>query len=176
MKGFELANPQAKPRLIPVKKRNAAYRYSEPMSKLTGRLLREQQTFRCMTRIYCDHHHGSGAGLCADCEKLMRYAEKRLEKCPYGSAKPTCANCPIHCYKPAQREQARIIMRYAAHDLAPPGAGVQPPVRQAAQRSTPLEAARGQAAERNRAGWQLSSPLAVRATRPGTGTTHALRH
>jgi hypothetical protein len=99
--------------LIPVKKMNAAYRYSEPMSKLTGRLLREQETFRCMTRIYCDHHHGSSAGLCADCEKLMRYAEKRLEKCPYGPAKPTCANCPIHCYKPAQREQARIIMRYA---------------------------------------------------------------
>lgn len=51
--------------------------------------------------------------MCPDCAKLMAYAERRLQKCPYGSDKPTCANCPIHCYKPAQRETARIIMRYA---------------------------------------------------------------
>ena len=84
------------------------------MSKLPGRLQREQDTFRCMARIYCNHHHQpADGGLCDDCENLMVYAEKRLEKCPYGSDKPTCANCPIHCYKPAQREQARVIMRYA---------------------------------------------------------------
>jgi len=90
------------------------YRYSGGMGNLTGRLQREQDTFRCMTRIYCDHHHGLLDGhLCNDCEQLMQYAERRLEKCPYGTDKPTCANCPIHCYKPAQREQARNIMRYA---------------------------------------------------------------
>lgn len=100
--------------MIPVKMMNLAYRYSGAMSKLTGRLKREQDTFRCMAHIYCDHHHPHAGGvLCDDCENLMRYAEKRLEKCPYGSDKPTCANCPIHCYKPAQREQARIIMRFA---------------------------------------------------------------
>jgi hypothetical protein len=102
------------PQLIPVKMMNLAYRYSVAMSELTGRLKREHDTFRCMAGIYCDHHHPhAGRGLCDDCENLMRYAEKRLEKCPYGSDKPTCANCPIHCYKPAQREQARIIMRVA---------------------------------------------------------------
>ena len=102
------------PQLIPIKKMTLAYRYSGFMSKLTGRLKREQATFRCMARIYCDHHHPhAGAGLCDDCENLMRYAEKRLEKCPYGTDKPTCANCPIHCYKPAQRDQAREIMRFA---------------------------------------------------------------
>jgi hypothetical protein len=90
------------------------YRYSARMSKLNSRLQREQDTFRAMARIYCEHHHGlAGDGLCADCENLMQYAERRLEKCPYGPAKPTCANCPVHCYKPAQREQARVIMRFA---------------------------------------------------------------
>ena len=93
---------------------NDAYRYSETMSTLSGRLKREQDTFRCMARIYCNHHHSPAhAGLCDDCESLMSYAEKRLEKCPYGADKPTCANCPIHCYKPAQRERARNIMRFA---------------------------------------------------------------
>lgn len=84
------------------------------MSTLTGRLRREHETFRCMARIYCDHHHERADRLlCPECERLMAYAEKRLEKCPYGTRKPTCANCPIHCYKPAQREQARSIMRFA---------------------------------------------------------------
>lgn len=84
------------------------------MDTLQGRLLHEYETFRCMTRIYCGHHHGeAGRPLCPECSSFMQYVEKRLEKCPYGTAKPTCANCPIHCYKPEQRETARQIMRYA---------------------------------------------------------------
>jgi len=85
------------------------------MSSLTGRLKREHETLICMTRLYCDHHHDDhkGAGLCAECSRLMRYAERRLQKCPYGANKPTCANCPVHCYKPAERQMARDIMRFA---------------------------------------------------------------
>ena len=85
------------------------------MNNLTGRLKREHDTLVCMTHIYCHHHHNDpeGTRLCPECAKLMRYAERRLAKCPYGQDKPTCANCPIHCYKPAQREMAREVMRYA---------------------------------------------------------------
>lgn len=85
------------------------------MTKLKGRLKREHETLVCMTRIYCSQHHPGHpeADLCADCSDLMAYAAKRLEKCPYGTNKPTCAKCPIHCYKPAQREEARQIMRFA---------------------------------------------------------------
>lgn len=43
----------------------------------------------------------------------MRYSEQRLLKCPYGQAKPTCGNCPIHCYKKRQRQEVRAIMRHA---------------------------------------------------------------
>jgi hypothetical protein len=93
---------------------NPKYRYGGSMTTLHGRLRREQETFVCMARIYCGQHHAPGDSvLCADCQALMRYAERRLEKCPYGSDKPTCTNCPIHCYKPAQRERAREIMRFA---------------------------------------------------------------
>lgn len=85
------------------------------MENLEGRLKREHKTLVCMTRIYCSSHHvdHSGAELCPDCRELMAYAEKRLVKCPYGTEKPTCAKCPVHCYKPAQREQAREIMRFS---------------------------------------------------------------
>lgn len=100
--------------LTPVKFMTRHYRYGVVMSTLSGRLRREHETFVCMARIYCGHHHVPAAnGLCADCEALMQYAERRLEKCPYGADKPTCANCPVHCYKPAPREQAREIMRFA---------------------------------------------------------------
>jgi hypothetical protein len=81
-----------------------------------GRLRRERQTMRCMVEIYCrDHHAGAEltARVCPECNAFLAYADRRLEKCPYGADKPTCARCPIHCYKPQPREQARAIMRYA---------------------------------------------------------------
>ncbi len=77
------------------------------------RLARERLTMSRMVGMYCSAHHGSRGNLCARCQDFMDYAEVRLQKCPYGEQKPTCANCPVHCYKPAQRDQAREIMRYA---------------------------------------------------------------
>ena len=90
------------------------------MSGLTGRLKHEHDTLVCMTRIYCAHHHAdrNGSDLCEACARLMGYAQRRLEKCPYGSDKPTCAHCPIHCYKPAQRETVRNVMKFAGPRMA----------------------------------------------------------
>ena len=84
------------------------------MDKLTGRLKREHQTLVCMTKIFCEDHHSQQNGqLCSSCDELMTYSEQRLAKCPYGQAKPTCAKCPIHCYKKQKREHVREVMRYA---------------------------------------------------------------
>ena len=66
-----------------------------------------------MMEIYCRDHHGRRAGHCPECAGLMEYAGKRLEKCPWQEAKPTCANCPVHCYVPTMRERVRVVMRYA---------------------------------------------------------------
>ncbi|MCU0951587.1 MAG: nitrous oxide-stimulated promoter family protein [Burkholderiaceae bacterium] len=72
---------------------------------------------RAMLRIFCRDHHGEAERnddrLCAECGGLFDYARKRLAGCPYGPDKPTCANCQIHCYGPTQREQTRVMMRYA---------------------------------------------------------------
>jgi len=77
-------------------------------------LARERLTMAKMVGIYCSAHHGrSGDTPCAACQEFLDYANVRLQKCPYGDDKPTCANCPIHCYKPAQKAQAREIMRFA---------------------------------------------------------------
>ena len=67
-----------------------------------------------MVRLYCRNHHARGdRHPCAHCREFLAYARRRLAKCPYGSDKPTCANCPVHCYKPEPREFARAVMRYA---------------------------------------------------------------
>jgi len=75
---------------------------------------REARTLTAMVRVYCHgHHETSGDHLCPDCKSLLDYALQRLEHCPYQAAKPTCAHCPIHCYRPTEREQIRAVMRYA---------------------------------------------------------------
>jgi hypothetical protein len=77
------------------------------------RLAREWKTMSAMVRIYCRDHHHPTEGLCAECRQFLDYAEVRLERCRFGGEKPTCANCPVHCYQRDRREQARVLMRYA---------------------------------------------------------------
>jgi hypothetical protein len=83
------------------------------MPLTTPRLRREFRTMQRMVDIWCRDTHGADGAPCGDCRAFLAYAERRLEKCPYGEDKPTCAKCPVHCYKRAQRELARDIMRYA---------------------------------------------------------------
>ncbi|ELP5727649.1 nitrous oxide-stimulated promoter family protein [Vibrio vulnificus] len=79
---------------------------------LMGALATEFKTVVAMIHIYCRKHHLVDS-LCEDCQALMEYAEVRLDRCPYGEEKPTCNQCPIHCYKKEQKEQMRLVMRYA---------------------------------------------------------------
>jgi len=77
------------------------------------RARRELKTARVMIDLYCRDHHGGGRGLCDDCRALSAYAQQRVDRCPFRADKPTCVNCPVHCFKPAMREQIRLVMRYA---------------------------------------------------------------
>ena len=86
---------------------------NSPSSSASRRLDRERRTVEAMIRLYCKGRHGNPAGLCADCAALWDYVQRRLERCPFQENKPTCANCPIHCYQPALREQIHAVMRYA---------------------------------------------------------------
>ena len=78
------------------------------------RRARELKTIEAMVRMYCrGHGHGSGMPLCAECAALFEYATRRLERCVFGDAKPTCANCTVHCYSADMRERTRIVMKWA---------------------------------------------------------------
>lgn len=76
------------------------------------RLNREWRTMAAMVQIYCAGAHGNER-LCPECQTLLDYATLRLQRCRFGEQKPTCANCPVHCYAPAPKEEMRRVMRYA---------------------------------------------------------------
>jgi hypothetical protein len=78
-----------------------------------SRITRERKTVEAMIKIYCLGKHGTHDGLCPDCSELLRYADKRLEKCPFQEGKTTCGNCKVHCYKPTMKEKIKEVMRYA---------------------------------------------------------------
>jgi hypothetical protein len=81
---------------------------------LGDRRQREAHTLAALVRIYCVEMHGlPGGELCPDCTGLLGYAMQRLTRCPFQEEKPTCANCPIHCYQQAYREEMRRVMRMA---------------------------------------------------------------
>ncbi|MGR5250736.1 nitrous oxide-stimulated promoter family protein [Vibrio astriarenae] len=79
---------------------------------LIGSLNTEFLTVSHMVYLYCQKHH-QGSPICKQCQALLNYAEVRLDRCPYGEAKPACNQCPIHCYKPEQKAEMKAVMRYA---------------------------------------------------------------
>jgi len=83
------------------------------MTLQSKRLRREHQTITAMIECYCRAHHRPAETVCADCRNLIDYAEARLERCPFGEQKPTCVNCPVHCYRSEERATVKEIMRFA---------------------------------------------------------------
>jgi hypothetical protein len=77
------------------------------------RIRREKKTIEAMVRIYCKNHHEGQSELCPECNELLEYAKKRLDKCPFQEKKTTCGKCLIHCYQPQMREKVKKVMRYA---------------------------------------------------------------
>ena len=96
------------------------------------RIAREIKTVRAMVKMYCRDRHGGahpppklrrapseasakegGLRLCRECAELVDYARARLNRCPFGGEKPTCAKCAIHCYRRAERERITAVMRYS---------------------------------------------------------------
>jgi hypothetical protein len=74
--------------------------------------VRELKTIELMINMYCAAHHHGKPG-CADCMDLFDYAQRRLQRCVFGDAKPNCAKCVVHCYTRDMREKIRVVMRWA---------------------------------------------------------------
>lgn len=77
-----------------------------------SRIENEKKTVEQMIRLYCRLKEGNRT-LCADCQALLEYAHKRLDRCKFGEQKSTCRKCPVHCYKPDMRGGMQEVMRFA---------------------------------------------------------------
>lgn len=75
---------------------------------------RHARVLRLFVEVYCVAHHVRPAGrpLCDECQGLVDYGRRKLERCPY-DPKPKCKECPTHCYGRAQRARVREVMRYS---------------------------------------------------------------
>ncbi len=82
-------------------------------AEITKRIRRELKTVGVMIEIYCRGHHAANGDRCPDCRELWEYTRMRIQRCPFGRKKPTCANCTVHCFKPKMRDRIRAVMRYA---------------------------------------------------------------
>ena len=72
----------------------------------------EKKTMTAMISIYCESVHREKV-LCEQCKQLKEYALQRVDHCVFGPDKPTCKNCPVHCYSPKRKEEIKKIMRFS---------------------------------------------------------------
>jgi len=82
-----------------------------------SRINRERRTIELMIRLYCRDLHKTISGLCSECRELTEYASERLEECPFFEDKPTCNQCPVHCYSAEMRNKVKDVMRYAGRRM-----------------------------------------------------------
>lgn len=99
-------------------------------SELTRQELKDLKVLGLFTAVYCRRHHaGDKSALalgvleaghlglakyhyCSECQEFLVYAIQRRLRCPL-DPKPTCKDCPVHCYRPGHRERVREIMRFS---------------------------------------------------------------
>ncbi len=86
---------------------------ADQAAKRAPRIRREFRTIAAMIRIYCQAHHEPLAAPCDDCRRLLDYADRRLDTCPFHAEKPVCNKCTVHCYSKTMRERVREVMRFA---------------------------------------------------------------
>jgi hypothetical protein len=66
-----------------------------------------------MIGIFCRNKHDSDGELCKNCRELFEYVIHRIAICPFGTEKPVCSKCPIHCFHAEKRSRIIEVMRYS---------------------------------------------------------------
>jgi len=73
----------------------------------------EKRTIAAMIKLHCRGNHSQNSELCDSCAALLNYSQDQIDHCPWKKNKPTCSQCPTHCYQQEMRLQIRTVMRYA---------------------------------------------------------------
>lgn len=78
--------------------------------------IKEKELIACMVKLYCKGMK-HGEPLCTECQELLAYAHKKIDRCPFMETKTFCSSCKVHCYSAEKREEIRKVMRYAGPRL-----------------------------------------------------------
>ena len=71
----------------------------------------DKHIIRFMVELYCRRHLGQ-ENPSEEWQRLIGYAQRHLDSCPYGEAKPACKRCKTHCYNPRMAGMMRRVMRW----------------------------------------------------------------
>ena len=73
---------------------------------------KEKENIRKTFGIYCNANHGTTDNkLCPKCTALLTTAMLKIQRCPYGIAKPICDACETPCFGEVPTKEFRNIMK-----------------------------------------------------------------
>ena len=73
---------------------------------------KEKENIRKTFGIYCNANHGTTDNkLCPKCTALLTTAMLKIQRCPYGIAKPICDACETPCFGEVPTKEFRSIMK-----------------------------------------------------------------
>ena len=73
---------------------------------------KEKENIRKTFGLYCNSNHGTTDNkLCPKCTALLTTAMLKIQRCPYGIAKPICDACETPCFGEVPTKEFRNIMK-----------------------------------------------------------------
>ena len=77
------------------------------------RIENQKHVIKKMIELFCKKNHDNQGVLCNECNELLNYAYKKLDNCIFGTNKPNCNSCKIHCYKSDIKEKITAVMKFS---------------------------------------------------------------
>ena len=73
---------------------------------------KEKENIRKTFGVYCNANHGTTDNkLCPKCTALLTTVMLKIQRCPYGIAKPICDACETPCFGEVPTNEFRNIMK-----------------------------------------------------------------
>ena len=80
--------------------------------ELKNNVPKERENIRKTFGVYCNANHGTEGGkLCPKCTALLTTVMLKIQRCPYGIAKPICDGCETPCFGEVPTKEFRAIMK-----------------------------------------------------------------
>ena len=80
--------------------------------ELKNNVPKEKENIRKTFGVYCNANHGTTDNkLCPKCTALLTTVMLKIQRCPYGIAKPICDACETSCFGEVPTNEFRAVMK-----------------------------------------------------------------